>query len=147
MIIFNRLQFAKRWVGKKKHTRTWVFSDEHKMSVNDFTARTMLLVPGRKVIPRAKQDCRNIPRVMVWAAIGLGVRSPLVVFPQENDADSDNEDARTRKRTSALRPTTIDELARSAKKVWNDLPQSLIDNFVLGFDNKLKRCVASRGEK
>ena len=39
------------------------------------------------VLPRERRRMQNIPRIMVWAAFGVGFKSRLVVFPQKKHAD------------------------------------------------------------
>lgn len=36
-----------------------------------------------EVIPRERRRLHNIPRIMVWAAVGIGFKSGVVMFPQK----------------------------------------------------------------
>ena len=84
-----RLKHAKFWCSKaqKKKIPLRVSSDEHTLSINDHTRRTMYVRRGGRVIPRERRRLTNIPRIMVWAAVGHGFKSPLVIFPQRKNKD------------------------------------------------------------
>lgn len=67
-----------------------VFSDEHWLTTNDHTCSTMWVpkdftkaqVKGA-LIPRVKKARYNIPSVMIFAAIGVGFKSDLVIIPRK----------------------------------------------------------------
>lgn len=61
-----------------------VFSDEHTESCLDSSDRTMWVPPGGQAIPRERCDRRNVPRVMVWGAVGFNYKSKLVILPSHN---------------------------------------------------------------
>jgi hypothetical protein len=55
-----------------------VFSDEHWLDTNDHTARSMWATSKEAVPVRQSMNPLNLPSLMIWAAIGVGWRSPLV---------------------------------------------------------------------
>ena len=57
-----------------------VFSDEHTICTNDFSCRTMYAKSVKDVVTRERMRKHNIPHIMVWGAIGMNWRSPLVMF-------------------------------------------------------------------
>ena len=57
-----------------------VFSDEHLVSTNDHSWRMQWVRDGDELHTRQTQRIHNIPRVMVWAAIGVNYKSPLVLL-------------------------------------------------------------------
>jgi transposase len=44
-----------------------------------------------EVIPRERCRLHNIARVMVWAAVGIGFKSPIVQFPQKQGEDDEKK--------------------------------------------------------
>ena len=81
----RRLQFAKRW--RRFDPSRIVFSDEHFISTNDNTHRRMIGASKDEILPRERQRRQNIPNFQIWAAIGVGWRSPLVFFPKADPDD------------------------------------------------------------
>lgn len=81
----KRLTFARLWMNCD--ARKIVFSDEHFVSTNDNTLRTMLVGPGERPLPREVQRRQNVPNFQIWAAIGYGWRSELVIFPKKDPTD------------------------------------------------------------
>jgi len=79
-VVEQRLRFCAMWL--RRGTKNLVFSDEHTISVNDHTSRTMWVAPGHGPVPRERRRLTNVPRIMVWAAIGQGFKSELILFPQ-----------------------------------------------------------------
>jgi transposase len=73
-----------------------VFSDEHFVSVNDYTERRCFARSRRDVPVRARLSRHNVPSLQVWAACGVGFRSPLVVVR----SSVDEETGRVRRQTS-----------------------------------------------
>ena len=57
-----------------------VFSDEHTICTNDFSCRTMYAKSVKDVVTRERMRKHNIAHIMVWGAIGINWRSPLVMF-------------------------------------------------------------------
>jgi transposase len=84
-----------------------VFSDEHTVSINDHTRRRMWVAPGASVIPRERRRLQNIPRVMVWAAVGIGFKSPIVLFPQDQKDDEGKRAFRLEKKGYVRRCLSI----------------------------------------
>lgn len=84
-----RLKHATFWCTKaqQKNIKKRVSSDEHTLSINDHTSRKMYVRRGGRVIPRERRRLTNIPRIMVWAAIGFNFKSQLVIFPQQKNKD------------------------------------------------------------
>ena len=81
-----RLKHARYWCRPENRRKIplRVSSDEHTLSINDHTRRTMYVHRTRGVVlPRERRRMQNIPRIMVWAAFGVGFKSRLVVFPQK----------------------------------------------------------------
>lgn len=72
----------------KTDGKLFVFSDEHYVTTNDHTCRTMWVKKGDKhsLVPRVKKSRYNIPSVMIWAAIGYNYKSPIVfIHKKENE--------------------------------------------------------------
>lgn len=80
-----RFAFARKWVNRDPKLN--VFSDEHFVSTNDNTLRTMFVGPGEDPLPREQQRRQNVPNFQIWGAIGVGWRSELVFFPKRNPDD------------------------------------------------------------
>lgn len=83
---------------KKRYVKTdpgvFVFSDEHYVTTNDHTTRTMWLPKAQKgkkraqkAIPRIRKSRFNIPSIMIWAAVGKDYKSPLVFIEKRKDED------------------------------------------------------------
>jgi len=43
------------------------------------------------------------------------------------------------------KPTTMDQLRETIQKVWNEIPQSIVDGFVQSFEERRKQVVAAQG--
>lgn len=87
-VLDARRKFCSNWLPKRRTFKFIVWSDEHTISMNDHTSRTMWVSKDDQVIPRERQRLHNVPRVMVWAAVGVGFKSPIVMFPEKTvDAD------------------------------------------------------------
>lgn len=71
----------------------FVFSDEHFITTNDHTTKSQWirksLVGEEKElpIPRIRESRFNVPSVMIWAAIGVDYKSPLVFIDKRKDGD------------------------------------------------------------
>lgn len=85
-VLADRVKFCKRWI--RRQTRAVVFSDEHTCSINDHSSRMMWAKSVKGVIPRERRRMQNIPRIMVWGAVGIGFKSELVIFPQMAGSNS-----------------------------------------------------------
>ena len=87
----KRAAFANAWKDvRPRKLQRLVFSDEHFISINDHSSRTMYVFPdGNVLLPREMQRRQNVPYFQIWAAIGFGWRSQLVFFPRtQKDEDS-----------------------------------------------------------
>lgn len=97
----KRFDFSVRVLRRgRRYMRRVVFSDEHMCCTNDYTSRLQWVHPGESTLPREHKRVQNVPRCMVWGAIGIDYKSPLVVFPQKNREDEAyrlNSDAYVRK--------------------------------------------------
>ena len=83
-VVQEKKDFARRMIRKpKKFLADLVFSDEVTISVNDHTCRTQWCRTASDVVGRESQRIQNIPHVMIWAAIGVGWKSPIVVFGKQ----------------------------------------------------------------
>lgn len=210
-----RLAFARKWKRLNQAYR-FVFSDEHFISTNDNSLRTMLVAPGAQAIPREVQRRQNVPNFQIWAAIGVGYRSPLIFFPKVSENDDRDTPGGFRlncrsyvrrclqyvapylsshdvifmqdgarchwaknvlaylegkgievlhgfpasspdlnpietlwgildRRIAEHYPRTSDELKAIALKVWDEIPQEIIDNLVRSFQGKCERVVRNNG--
>lgn len=74
----------KEW-RKQRVTDRIVFSDEHWITSNDHTTRSMWAKSKKDILPRPVRSRYNVPSLMIWAAIGIGWRSKLVVVPRTVD--------------------------------------------------------------
>lgn len=75
-----------------------VFSDEHWITTNDHTTRTMWLEKKlnrnqrrQALIPQIRKARYNIPSHMIWAAIGVGFKSRLIFIPRKKDSEGKNK--------------------------------------------------------
>lgn len=50
-----------------------------------------------------------------------------------------------KRRVAKKGPTSTAALKKATKEAWDELPQSIIDNHVLGFQARLKRCLERKG--
>lgn len=84
-VLRKRLSALRSWKsqGLSSLTEKLVFSDEHTISINDHSTRRMWVKSGANVIPRERRRLQNIPRIQVWAAIGVSFKSPIVMFPDQ----------------------------------------------------------------
>lgn len=90
-----RYAFAAKW--RRRDPSIIVFSDEHYISTNDHSVRTMIVRPGDQPLPLDSQRRQNVPYFQIWAAIGVGWRSPLVFFPlRKKDDDGQSKGFRLR---------------------------------------------------
>lgn len=54
--------------------------------------------------------------------------------------------AELNRRVGNLHPTTLEELEEAALKAWASIPQSMVDSFVLSFEEKVRQCAANGGK-
>ena len=89
---------AKRQALKEKYEDEdddiYVFTDEHWVTTNDHTCKTQWVtkrVPGEErtelPLPRIIKSRYNIPSVMIWGAVGVGYKGPLVFIPRKTNED------------------------------------------------------------
>lgn len=90
-VVAARLKFCNqmsRWSADK--IRKLVFSDEHWISINDYTCRTQWVkakLCGRDLCTRQRKRLQNTARLQLWAAAGVDFKGPLVLFPQKGPYD------------------------------------------------------------
>lgn len=84
----KRTLFCQRWI-KNKETREKAlricFSDEHFVHINNHGRRLQWASSMDEVLPRLRQDRRNVPHFQFWAAFGLNWRSPVVILPVKDE--------------------------------------------------------------
>lgn len=87
----QRLAFCKMilsWSVQK--AESIVFSDEHWISINDCSGRRQWCkrrLRGKDLCTRQIKRLQNTARVQIWAAVGVGYKGPLVLFPQKGPDD------------------------------------------------------------
>jgi hypothetical protein len=81
----NRVELARAML--KTNLNGYIFCDETWCNTNDNTCRTELVPPGETATPRQFMKHPKC-KLMVWAAIGVGFKSELVVFPRDEERDS-----------------------------------------------------------
>jgi transposase len=68
----------------KSYLANIVFSDEHIASINDHSTNRMWVQQnGGRVLTRERKRVNNVDHVLVWAAIGVGYKGPMIIFPKE----------------------------------------------------------------
>lgn len=75
----KRLAFARVWAHRR--VDAVVFSDETWLTTNEATGRGMWVRRGDGALPRERKAKWNTKAVQVWAAVGVGFKGPLVLFP------------------------------------------------------------------
>lgn len=87
----QRLAFCKKILGwNVQKTDSIVFSDEHWISINDCSGRRQWCkrrLKGKDLCTRQVKRLQNTARVQIWAAVGVGYKGPLVLFPQKGPDD------------------------------------------------------------
>jgi hypothetical protein len=81
----NRVELARAML--RTNLRGYIFCDETWCNTNDNTCRTELVPPGETATPRQFMKHPKC-KLMVWAAIGVGYKSELVIFPRDEERDS-----------------------------------------------------------
>jgi transposase len=90
-VLKKKRAFMKEWAKQSPYTcRKLVFSDEHTVSINDHTTSRMYAKSLSEVVPRERCRLQNIPRRMVWAAVGIRYKSEIVVFPPRHRMNGDD---------------------------------------------------------
>lgn len=83
-----RQQFAQDCLAKSEAWfRRLVFSDETWISCNEATNRWQWAPTRQHVLPMEAKSKWNVPSVLCWAAVGIGWRSPLIIFPAKMTED------------------------------------------------------------
>jgi transposase len=89
----KRLEFCRFWTKQPKaRIRRLVFSDEHWVTTNDHTTRTQWARSKNATVPRESKNPFNIPSFMIWGAIGVGWRSPLVFIKKRGPRSGEPDD-------------------------------------------------------
>ena len=91
----RRLRFARTFTRKYQAKTTLcrplvesiIFSDESYVDTNDHSSRTQRASNKSEVIPRDHSNRYNIPHLMIWAAVGVGFKSKLVLIPAKRNDD------------------------------------------------------------
>lgn len=109
-VLAKRLAFCKQVISDgTSAARKIIFSDEHYVTTNDNSRRTMWVAPNETVIPRELKRVPGASSLMMWGAIGVGYKSPLIVFPPRH---ADGE---------AFRMNGAHYVRRCLSRVANDL--------------------------
>ena len=87
--VAKREAFARRQL-KSKRLPHIVFSDETWLSTNESTGAAQWARSKKDVIPLERKARWNVASVLVWAAVGVGYKSPLIIFPP-NKEDAEGE--------------------------------------------------------
>jgi len=70
--------------------RSIVFSDETWLSCMERSSRMQWCRCRRDALPRERKARWNIPSCLVWGAVGIGYKGPLIIFPSKmKDTDGD----------------------------------------------------------
>lgn len=99
----ERLRFARRITKKwsPKELDSICFSDETWLTCNEETSKVMYAEARHHVLPIERKAKWNVPCVMVWAAVAVGYKSPLIFFPAK--AATTDDDAYSSSKTKAYR--------------------------------------------
>lgn len=82
--------FARHWLGVPDSvTNTIVFSDESWSCTNEYGHRREWCLKGTAPFELEREARWNVPSVLCWGAIGVGYKSPLVVFPSKIAKDGE----------------------------------------------------------
>lgn len=143
VVMTKRVDFCKgmvRW--SNKDLALIVFSDETVRSTNDHTTRRMY-VPMRnaldKLLPRSRQKIWNVGSVQVWAAVGVGYKSKLVIFPKR-DGDVGWRLNADRYKRRCLQPI-MEELVRHSRVLQQDGARSHTANKITKYLRSKKLAV------
>lgn len=83
----NNARVAAAKAMLKTDVAKFIFCDETWCNTNDNTFRKELVPPGETPTPRHFMKHARC-KMMVWAAIGVGFKSELVIFPKDGKRDS-----------------------------------------------------------
>lgn len=100
----TKVKFAKEVLAtwRDKDYRSVVFSDETWLTTNEATSSIQYAASRRDVYPREKKSKWNTSALQCWAAVGVGWRSKLILFPATVPVN-DDDDFRTSNATKAFR--------------------------------------------
>lgn len=85
----KRMEFAANLLRKPQtFLKQIVFSDEHVCSTNDYSHRLQWVRAQDRILTRERKRLQNVPHIMIWTAIGVGFKGPIVLFPQKNADDN-----------------------------------------------------------
>jgi hypothetical protein len=73
----------------KKKLRSICFSDESWLSCIEKTGRSMWASKRSDVLPLERKCRWNVPSVLIWAAVGVGYKSDLIVLPSKRAVDGE----------------------------------------------------------
>jgi len=88
--LLNRRRFCaemRSWSMARR--KAIVFSDESWLSACERTGRVMWARCRDDVLPLEKKARWNVASVMVWAAVGVGYKSEIVVLPSKKSVDGE----------------------------------------------------------
>lgn len=98
---------VKRCEFAKKHQRTdWkkvVFSDESWLCCNERTGRVHWCKKRANVLAIEKKARWNVASIMIWAAVGFGFKSDLVIFPSKHVVEGELRQFRLNAKAYATR--------------------------------------------
>lgn len=88
--VAHRSVFKREMSGwSKKKLRSIVFSDESWLTCIEKTGRKMWARSRADVLPLERKCRWNVPSVMIWAAVGVGFKSPIVILPSKRTQDGE----------------------------------------------------------
>jgi transposase len=87
--VLKRAAFARRLLSEGFDPRQLVVSDETFMTANEGTGRQMWAKTAAGVLPLERKARYNVAHIQIWAACGVGWRSPLVIFPAKMTSDGE----------------------------------------------------------
>ena len=64
-----------------------VFSDESWLTCNEHTTRNQWCRSKNEVLPIEKKSRWNVPSVLIFAAVGMNYKSPLIVLPSKKRSE------------------------------------------------------------
>jgi transposase len=83
----KRIRFARKY--RKIPANRLVFSDESWLSTNEHTGRVQWCRKGDAPLPLERKARWNVASIMIWAAVGVGFKSNLVIFPSKRMEDGE----------------------------------------------------------
>ena len=75
----------------KLETKNILFSDECWITTKENTGHYQWVANDEFPFPREVQGRYNVSRLVIWAAVGVGYRSPLVFIPKKVKDDDGEE--------------------------------------------------------